>query len=229
MSQQAQWLRLLLPPSVAVVETRQERPYPLYPQEQAFIAGAVAGRIREFTTVRWCADRALHDIGHRRPAQVPGPAGEPSWPPGVVGSMTHCRGYRAAAVAMASDLDSIGIDAEPDAALPAGVLEHVASAREKHLCERLASWSPGVSFDRLLFSIKECVFKAWFPCEGTWLDFEDAEVTISCDGRFTVCVRRSGNGLGPLSGRWLAERGLLVAALAVPSGDWERARAGQDR
>jgi len=40
---------------------------------------------------------------------------------GVVGSMTHCAGYRAAAVARARDVVTIGIDAEPHAVLPDGV------------------------------------------------------------------------------------------------------------
>ena len=43
--------------------------------------------------------------------------------------MTHCAGYRAAAVARASDVVTIGIDAEPHAVLPEGVLEVVALPR----------------------------------------------------------------------------------------------------
>jgi enterobactin synthetase component D / holo-[acyl-carrier protein] synthase len=49
---------------------------------------------------------------------LPGPAGEPGWPPGVTGSITHCPGYRACAVARTEDLAAIGIDAEPDEELP---------------------------------------------------------------------------------------------------------------
>ncbi|WP_442812969.1 hypothetical protein OG930_28490 [Streptomyces sp. NBC_01799] len=43
----------------------------------------------------------------------PSPFGAPVRPPGVVGSITHCTGYRAAAVALRARVLSVGIDAEP--------------------------------------------------------------------------------------------------------------------
>ena len=38
-----------------------------------------------------------------------------------------------------------------------------------------------MSWDRLLFSTKESVYKAWFPLAERWLGFEDARVTIDRD------------------------------------------------
>ena len=38
--------------------------------------------------------------------------------------------------------------------------------------------APAICWDRLLFSAKESVYKAWFRATGRWLGFEDAEVTI---------------------------------------------------
>ena len=32
---------------------------------------------------------------------------------------------------------------------------------------------PNISWDRLTFSAKESVYKAWFPTYGKWLDFTD--------------------------------------------------------
>ena len=37
---------------------------------------------------------------------------------------------------------------------------------------------PHVHWDRLLFSAKESVYKAWFPLARRWLGFEDAVVMI---------------------------------------------------
>lgn len=221
-SPQGRWLRLLLPPSAAVAETTTDRDLPLARAEREAVARAVERRRAEFTTVRWCAAQALGELGHERPVQVPGPHGEPVWPAGVVGSMTHCQGYRAAAVARRADMDAIGIDAEPNDDLPAGLLDEIASQAERHRCAELTARCPGVAFDRLLFCIKECVFKAWFPREGTWLDFSDAEVGISPDGRFTALVSRRGTNRRRMGGRWLAKGGLLVAALTVPAGGWDR-------
>ena len=100
----------LLPKNVVAVELCDDVTEILYPEEEHFIARAVNKRVREFTTVRACARLALERLDLRRPVQVPGPRGEPTWPTGIVGAMTHCQGYRAATVARASDFHSLGID-----------------------------------------------------------------------------------------------------------------------
>ncbi|MFF1717797.1 hypothetical protein [Streptomyces sviceus] len=53
----------------------------------------------------------------------------PAWPDGVVGSMTHCDGYRAAAVAHAGEVLGVGIDAEHHLPLPEGVFASIALPR----------------------------------------------------------------------------------------------------
>lgn len=159
MSAAPRLLTAIVPPSV-VVETGSDIQAPLHPAERDYIARAVGKRRAEFTTVRYCAERALGALGRARPVQVPGPHGEPAWPRGVVGSMTHCAGYRAAAVALDASVDAIGIDAEPNAPLPDGVLETVASPEEARRCARLSARFPGVCFDCLLFSIKESMYRA---------------------------------------------------------------------
>ena len=103
-----------------------------------------------------------------------GPRGEPVWPPGIAGSITHCPGYCAAAVAPSHVAAAIGIDAEVDAALPAGVLDMIAGTDERRWIEARAG--DGLHWDRLLFSAKESVYKAWFPIMRRWLDFEAVHV-----------------------------------------------------
>jgi len=91
---------------------------PLFPEDERAVARAVGKRRREFATARFYARTALARLGLDPAPIVPGPRGEPGWPAGVVGSMTHCAGYRAAAVARAEDVLTIGVDAEPDEPLP---------------------------------------------------------------------------------------------------------------
>lgn len=217
-------LSTIAPPDVAVAETRQDLSEALHPAEEDYIARAVDKRRAEFTTVRHCAGQALSVLGRERPVQVPGPRGEPTWPSGVVGSMTHCRGYRAAAVALETAFDAIGIDAEPNEPLPGGILNTIASdVEQEHL---RAAAAPGrgddpVALDRLLFSAKESVYKAWYPKELSWLGFHDVIVTIEGDGRFTAEVTVTGPGGGRrLEGRWRAAGGTLVTAVVVPAGAW---------
>jgi 4'-phosphopantetheinyl transferase EntD len=148
--------------------------------------------------------------------------GAPQWPPGVVGSITHCAGYRASAVARDRDVVTVGLDAEPHDDLPSGVLGAVASAREQARLAALAAARPDVCWDRMLFSAKESVYKAWFPLTRRWLNFEDASVDIDPVGRtFTARLMVDGpvvNGaaLTGFDGRWLVRDGLIVTAIVIP-------------
>ena len=156
----------LLPASVVTVEAYgDEEPAntALYPEEEAVVARAVGKRRREFAVVRSCARRAMDKLGVPPQPILPGERGAPAWPAGLAGSMTHCDGYCAAALVRAADLASLGIDAEPHQTLPEGVLSAVALPAEAERLRRLAGDHPAVHWDRLLFSAKESVYKAWFP------------------------------------------------------------------
>lgn len=180
----------VVPTAVALVETFGERGGGhLFPEEAAAVAQAVPARRREFSTVRWCARQALARLGCP-PVAIPPDLGHaqgwarraPVWPPGYVGSMTHCDGYRAAAVSTDTAVTAIGIDAEPHLPLPEGVLPLVSTNTERaHLIE-LARAAPGIAWDRVLFSAKESIFKAWYPTTGEWLGFEECEVVIDTLG-----------------------------------------------
>jgi 4'-phosphopantetheinyl transferase EntD len=117
---------------------------------------------------------------------------------------------------------SVGVDAEPDQPLPDRVLGAVTSAAERDRLGDLAARGPGPCWDRLLFSAKESVYKAWFPLTGRWLGFADASIAISpADGRFTARLLvpgplAGGTRLDGFSGRWLARDGLLLTAVTVP-------------
>ncbi|MEU6169515.1 4'-phosphopantetheinyl transferase family protein [Streptomyces tanashiensis] len=148
-----------------------------FPEEEALMARAAPGRRREFATARRCAHRALAALGVAAAPLLRGRRGAPAWPPDTVGSITHCAGYRGAAVAPAARFLALGIDAEPHAPLPAGVREAVAFGPEEARLRALTARRPDIAWDRLLFSAKESVYKAWSGYGGAWLGFEDAEVS----------------------------------------------------
>nr|WP_240940557.1 4'-phosphopantetheinyl transferase superfamily protein [Planosporangium flavigriseum] len=211
-----------MPPKVASSEAFDDvAEATLFPQEEAMIARSVDKRRREFSTVRLCARRAMADLGLPSAPVLPGLRGSPQWPGGVVGSMTHCDGYRAAALAYATHLRTIGIDAEPHDELPDGVLDAVALPQEKEQLAALKAASPGKHWDRLLFSAKESVYKAWFPLARRWLGFEEAEITFNPARRsFTVRLLVSGpevdgSRLTGFTGRWKIDSGLVLTAIAL--------------
>jgi 4'-phosphopantetheinyl transferase EntD len=218
-------LERVLPAGVAVAATREDiLDQPLFPEEEQIVARAVEKRRREFTSGRACARLALERLGVSASSIPTGPRGEPCWPPGVVGSITHCDGFRAAAVARSAEFVTVAIDAEPNAPLPEGLLADIALPEECARLEALAAREPSVSWDRLLFSAKESVYKAWFPLAGKWLGFEDARVEIDPQRRAFAARLLvpgpvvDGAELSCFAGTWGAGEGLLLSAIAMPVG-----------
>jgi 4'-phosphopantetheinyl transferase EntD len=207
----------ILPPAVAAAEAfGDDLAVEVFPEEQEAIARAVGKRQREFTTARACARAALARLG-LPPMPIPrGEHGAPQWPAGVVGSITHCAGYRACAVARREDVVTIGLDAEPHGPLPDRVLGTVASEQEQARLAELSAAVPGVHWDRLLFSAKESVYKAWYPLTGRWLGFSDAAVDFSPEsGQFTARILLADAPINGFNGRWLVADGLLATAIAL--------------
>jgi 4'-phosphopantetheinyl transferase EntD len=186
------------------------------------IAHAIPARRLEFATVRYCARQALRRIGVPPVPILPDADGAPRWPAGVIGSMTHCAGYRAAVVARSHRLRGIGIDAEPHAALPHPALDLVLRGEERARLHALAATHGDLHWDRIVFCAKEAVYKACFPSTRWWLDFAEISVTVHAEGTFQARLlhaqpRIAGADLDGLAGRWVVDGGLVLAATAVSS------------
>jgi 4'-phosphopantetheinyl transferase EntD len=209
----------LLPPEVGVVAVTgddSDSDALALPEELVLLGGAVATRRVEFATARHCARQALRRIGAPDGPILRGPKREPIWPAGIVGSITHCTGYRAAAVAHAADMLTIGIDAEPHEAIRDRVVEHILRD-EEHAW--LATAPAGTHWERLIFSAKESVYKAWFPLAQAWLGFEDASVTVDPVAGTFLARLVIDPPLGvpaAFPGHYLIEGGLVVTAIAMP-------------
>ncbi|HWG01403.1 MAG TPA: 4'-phosphopantetheinyl transferase superfamily protein [Trebonia sp.] len=226
----------ILPPGVAYGEAFADPPgAELFPEEAAIVARAVEKRRREFTTGRDCARTALRGLGFGPVPILAGERGAPQWPPGVVGTITHCRGYRAALAARQAEFLTVGLDAEPNDDLPGGVLDAVSRPAERERIGVLRETAPGVCWDRLLFCAKEAVYKAWFPLTRRWLGFKEADITfdagggtfdarlgtfdarlVTLDARLVTPATAGERPLTGFSGRWLARDGLIVVTIAVP-------------
>ena len=192
------------------------------PEERALIARSVDTRRSEFVTARHCARMALEQLGIPPAPILKGEKGEPRWPDGVVGSLTHTRGYRGAVVGRSAVVRSVGIDAEPHDVLPDGVLNAIGLPAERH---EIGALPTGLHWDRILFCAKEATYKAWFPLTSRWLGFEDAHITFEVDatgvtGSFVSRIlidpaARSGPPLSELAGRWSVADGLALTAIVL--------------
>lgn len=218
-------MRVVLPDSADLVYAEMyDDPSHLaaLPAEEPLIARSVAKRRNEFITVRHCARVAMAQLGVPPSPILKGEKGEPHWPDGVVGSLTHCEGYRGAVVGRSIAVRSVGIDAEPHGVLPKGVLDAISLPVER---TEISALPAELHWDRILFCAKEATYKAWFPLTQRWLGFEDAHITftVGSDGTTGDFVSRilidpaalTGPPLIELAGRWSVAGGLALTAIVL--------------
>ncbi|OZC82788.1 4'-phosphopantetheinyl transferase [Rhodococcus sp. 06-418-5] len=196
-----------------------------HPLEAPLVAKAVDKRKREFTSARHCARVAMEKLGVEPAPIMRGKSGAPQWPKGVVGSLTHCDGYRGAVLAYSMQVRSVGIDAEPHGPLPDGVLEAVSLPAEREWLE--TAGREDIHWDRVLFCAKEATYKAWEPLTGRWLGFEDAHITFERTGSgddlsgtfhselLVPGDTVTGPPLSAFDGRWMVAGGLVMTAISV--------------
>ncbi len=161
--------------------------------------GAVPARLREFHAGRHAARAALAAAGLPAPPNpappnpanpnpappIPiGPDRAPVWPPGIVGSLSHCASLCLAVVARTSDLTGLGLDVEDDAPLPPDLWDIILSPAE---LAHLPPTAPGQTAKRV-FVAKEAAYKAQYPQSLALFDFHTLSVDIAEDhfsARFT--------------------------------------------
>ena len=157
---------------------------PLFPEEAALVAAAVPKRQLEFAKGRECARKALRALGLADAPLLAAASREPLWPAPAVGSITHTRGFCAAAVARAERYRGIGIDAEPAEPLERAIAARVCRAGE---AETFEGTLERAVVPRLVFCAKEAVYKCVFPIVRRYLGFHDVNVVLT-DGAFRACL-----------------------------------------
>lgn len=201
----------------------------LYPVEVEQIGAAVERRRIDFAGARACAREAMSRLGVPAGPVLRGGRGMPVWPPGLVGTLTHTEGLRAAALAPTARVRSLGLDVERHAPLAAGVLEAVSLPDEAAWVRAARAEVADVAWDALLFTAKEATYKAWFPLTHRWLGFGDAHITLVPDGdddevvtgtlRSRILIDGHAVDGGPdlveFRGRWAVRDGYVASAIVL--------------
>jgi 4'-phosphopantetheinyl transferase EntD len=153
----------------------------LFPEERGAFARSVIKVQRASGAARIVARGLMQRLGISPQPVLKATAGMPQWPAGIVGSLAHDSTVAVAALARRTDFLSIGVDIEPAEGLDPDLLNLVATEGERAEIEN----SPLQG--RLLFAIKEAVYKAAYPLDGTFLDHHDVEVNFAAR---TAAVRQ---------------------------------------
>jgi 4'-phosphopantetheinyl transferase EntD len=211
-------LEHLLPPGVAAAAAVLGDDTSLLPAEAACVADAVAARRREFAAGRRAARAALARIGVVDALPLlPDEDRVPRWPAGVIGSISHGADVAVAAVTPAPRLRGLGVDVDGDAPLPDELHRMVLSEREQRSLVSIATRALDLgAHTRLLFSIKESVYKCVFPLTRAPFDFGDVDVEfVGVDGFVAHLGTRARFPPRAVRGRFAGEAGVILAVATV--------------
>lgn len=134
-------------------------------------------RLSDFSTGRYCAIKALEQLGIKDAIIPIGEDREPIWPEGIVGSISHCDSLTGAIVAKSSNHISLGLDIEEIGRVTPDLWDLVFTENEKNYLFRLSDEDILVQ-STAIFSIKEAFYKFQHPLTKTFLDFLDVEVVM---------------------------------------------------
>ena len=134
-------------------------------------------RLADFSTGRYCAIKALEQLGINNSIIPIGKDREPIWPEGIVGSISHCDSLTGAIVAKSSDHISLGLDIEEIGRVTPDLWDLVFTENEKNYLSGLSEENMLVQ-STAFFSIKEAFYKFQHPLTKTFLDFLDVEVVM---------------------------------------------------
>jgi len=154
-----------------------------------------------------CAEMAISMLGAddafgRKAVIERGSAGEPIWPAGIVGSITHTRDFACAVAAPTAAYAGIGIDSEKfiDETSCDGIAAACLTPGERKRFLQ-GSISTRCMAATAIFCMKEAFYKAAYPRVRRYIEFDEIEITgldpssgyasirTSALGRESECIR----------------------------------------
>ena len=181
----------------------------LLPEERIAFWPSAPKIYRQSGAARIVARHLLGALGFGSLALPRSMSGAPVWPRGVIGSLAHDEEVAVAAITSSSQFSALGIDVEPAAPLPPELVMLVATPAERRC------YTSAVIESRILFAIKEAIYKALNPLDGVFLDFQDIEVDLFANrgqtrnGQTVVVVFTMSPRIVVISFRQLVEQDLV--------------------
>jgi enterobactin synthetase component D len=158
-------------------------------------------RQRTYRAGRYCAQRALEQLGLSRVGPGVRDSGGPEWPIGVVGSITHATTLVSVAVALHRQVEGIGIDIEPTIPFEkAHRLAPRAAASAEVFGVMNAAHLDYATAIAVIVSAKHSLYKCLQPVTGRSFGYLDLSIDDigSQSGRFRARLKTA------LSQQWLA-------------------------
>jgi 4'-phosphopantetheinyl transferase EntD len=192
----------------------------LLPGEISAVANAAPRRLATFRAGRGCARAALKELGSTELAIPRGPSGAPIWPRGFVGSIAHTNELAAAVAARSDRVSGLGLDIETGEPLDSETLLQIVCRAEELIPGLDPSDSENLQRGKVIFAVKEAVYKLYSPLTATFLEFHD--LATACDestGAFRADLvhpqRQAAAGVRTITGVFVRAEGLIVALASL--------------
>lgn len=188
----------------------------LHPDEVSGTERMAPRRAIEFASGRACARAALGVLGVGEPV-LRGPGGEPIWPSGVTGSISHTRGYCLAVAAEQPAGSAVGIDVEHVDRVHTAIERRILTAGEQEHARSLPE-SERRPFVATLFAAKEAFYKAHHQIDARYLGFDVISISVTDEGQLQF---RAASGEVPVelirrtSGRRHIADGRVIAGVTI--------------
>lgn len=132
-------------------------------------------RLKDFSTGRYCARKALANLGVGNAEILMSDDKQPIWPTGYVGSISHSSKLAGAVAAKSSHAKSIGLDIETIGKIKPEMWPLLYTETESKFLNSFTGEELPY-YTTLLFSFKEAFYKLQFPLTKTFLEFTDVEI-----------------------------------------------------
>ena len=211
-------LQTITPPPVAASVVAVDGSHRPFAEEAEAVQHAILSRQNEFSAGRAAARGALVQLG-AQPVAIPrGEDRRPLWPDGIVGSISHTKGYAAAAVGLEAEVVGLGLDIEDATPLKPELYRKILTPEEQELRQAtpLVGQAPRC---KLTFVTKEALFKSIYPITRQFFGFQEASVVLNSDGSWRASFIHDRIGMSPdyktHQGRWRMVGGVIVATVCV--------------
>jgi 4'-phosphopantetheinyl transferase EntD len=147
---------------LSVLKRSQVR-HRLWGQEASALVDAPRARVLEFGAGRAAARAALLGLGLPSCPVPQGTGGEPIWPNGICGSISHTDRYAVALVAPTAAYSGVGVDVDDERPVGSRAARQVTWARETKWLIAWGLCANEAAAHNLAFSAKEAIFKCQYP------------------------------------------------------------------
>jgi len=161
----------------AITSAEDGETYSLLPEDADVPSAYISSKRRlGWVSGRAAAYRTLKDLGVTNPTAIGrGCAGEPIWPHGISGSITHCYPWSVAVATRSSGCLSLGIDLESMQRIRKIDVGSVICRKNER--EWIGAGSDSDKRLCMIFSAKEAVYKSLFPSYRRYIDFQEVELS----------------------------------------------------